>query len=339
MADSIHGLLGRLADEATVELPPAVARETLLELRSHIEEARQARLELGMSERDAEAETVLAFGEAHRTIRDLAREHGRRWERPALGLALGALLLPVWSDLLMDASSWLTGSDHNLPVMAVPTAVLAGLFLRSCLRVRRVMAAPLLRLVAGTLLVSVVAGGWTRGVSGVSWSNTQARGTQARRAAAGPDRVLDSVANQVRQMDTAYRNGEAAVRAAGLSTIQGYPLPPDGRYVMDSVIRRTPDTAVMSLDHVPSFEVARRAWAVRGPATLASLDEQLRNQVEWHASALSVRDSSWLSTVRSDLPYKVTVAAGAAAALLLLNAVGVGVGAITRRQRRRMITR
>src|SRR5689334_23281600 len=99
--------------------------DTMRELRTHLEQCVEELYAEGHP--NPEEEAVARFGDRGRIveeIREVERKCLTRWDRLAMWLALSMTATVVLSDLLVDLSSWLTGSDFKTYGVAFPVAML-----------------------------------------------------------------------------------------------------------------------------------------------------------------------------------------------------------------------
>lgn len=148
----LSGYLDRLEQEARHALPPDEARALVFEARDHLEHSIQARLELGATPEEAEAEAIAAFGTAQ-AVGDEAKWREPRIDRRFLLSCLVVLLFWGWVGTIQSLPDW----------MAIPFVLIAGAvhvaFVVASLYARRIQAIAL-----GAILVPL----W------LGWSTKQA---------------------------------------------------------------------------------------------------------------------------------------------------------------------
>lgn len=79
MGKHLDWLIAELKRHGKDRLPTEETKILLQEVRTHIEEGVQARMDLGLSAEQAEKETVEAFGDPEKIVRELSRSGKRKY--------------------------------------------------------------------------------------------------------------------------------------------------------------------------------------------------------------------------------------------------------------------
>ena len=284
------------------------------------------------------------FGEAKGYRAAAEPRLARLPEREVVRLAFLTLLVPIGLDLLMDASSWLNGSDSSVALLSVPlTLYFAFRFLLASSRSRRFLFAPIAGATIACFALFLVLGGWTRAADPNGYG-TRSRGTalQRRKGLIGTElpRKLARQAELARgaKLFDAPRPtigvGEFRVSKGYLvptlssgerSTWKGDPRA--GRWLLDG-LRYLP---------VPTYAAARSAWAERSPefSRLArSGVEGERQEIDELARVVAC---PWSVSVAAEREPKSTMGFVALVWLLLLHGLGFLFGAISRNRRGRRL--
>lgn len=77
MRRTVDGLIDDIRTLARKRVNRVGLDESLDEVRAHLDEAIQARLEIGLSREESENEAILSFGDPEEFVQDLANEHGK----------------------------------------------------------------------------------------------------------------------------------------------------------------------------------------------------------------------------------------------------------------------
>lgn len=143
---SVTRFLDRFAAEAGKSLPPIDVEILREEMRAHLEESIQARLELGASEEEAERQALAEFGSA-KQIGTESRRQESTVDRGFLAISLAVLVF--W----IDAISIGPPSDALNDVLLLLLLALHVLFLRAAARTRRFQAETLAYVLGGAWML------------------------------------------------------------------------------------------------------------------------------------------------------------------------------------------
>jgi hypothetical protein len=341
----IDTFLASLRSDLLAFFPAREAEERVREIAGHIEQAIADRSE----EEDPVGTALAEFGEPN-GYRKAAERQGeqillRRPEREVVRLAALTLLVPIGLDVLMDLSSWVTGSDSSTWLVSVPlTAFLALRFVLASTRSRRFLFAPIAATTMVCFALYLALGGIARATEAPGGVGTRTRGTAyARRAGLIRDSLpakearLASVQRATRLFAEPFpTQGIGEFRAATGYLVPSIPErdraiwkgdPAAGRWLMD-FMRYLP---------VASYAGAKRVWQERAPEMLryARLGvEGERNEIQELTRVVSC---PWSVSVAAAVEPKTAMGIVALMGLLVLHGVGVLSGLLTRRNRQRRL--
>ena len=145
MAKSTQELIGEIRSLSANRLDGRRREEMLEELRSHLEEAVRARLELGQSIKEAEEEVVLSFGDPKEFVLRMQEQHPaerRHWfDRDVLlALLCTTLFLTVTYALASNSAGW----SMPYPVFLLGVVLLAIWIVLTSWRTQRSQVLPLI---------------------------------------------------------------------------------------------------------------------------------------------------------------------------------------------------
>jgi hypothetical protein len=322
-------------------VPAAELESMLAEIGSHLSESVAEFKAAGHP--DPEEAAIAEFGGARSIAGAVQSSRGgfrfTENERRMLSVASLLIFFPVVADLAVDLSSFATGSDSALTLLAIPGLGVLGYLLHRSLSVRRILALPLAGLVLISFLLAVVGGGFTRAVSYGSTSYTQARGTAIKRMQSLERFTLPHAQARVAELETgvqAFASGPASPDLTRFRTYRGYLAPAMETNVPSSFTsdpRWRIDAARYRVE--PRFEDAARAWAENAPEIVGFARVSAAGVQREIDQLGEVASSSWLASVRADWWEKSAIACMGFVLLLAAHATGVVIGALSRRRRAR----
>lgn len=319
---------------------PAMA-EILAELRDHLQDSAEELRATGSL--NPEADAVAEFGQAKKVGQELAAERNRaRYstaEKAALSLAALAAVTPMALDLLVDLSSWLTGSDFRIFLIWYLVALWCLALFVASIRCRRLLSRQIAGIVLASGFVGLVVGGFSRGAQPGPWG-TQTRGTALQRMKGllserdGIGRI-QVVQDKLQAGVTAFATGNLGVfrqdggyivpKMDGMRTQIWQDDPRGWRYRYEAI----------DFGSTASLSEAKRLWAERGPEMIKLTQDGIRGNIGEAAELRKVVWSSWGETIRREFPIRGGFTLFGLIVLVGANLLGTGIGAMSRRWRRR----
>ncbi len=316
---------------------PAAINERVHEVQLHLEQSIEEFVELGVA--DPVAAALEAFGTVD-TYGDSVKKAGdgillRDSHQQVLKWVTALVLIPICADLAMDFSSWFT-SDSQLFLLGIPfCAYVLGRILVASTHSRKFLFIPITGIVAMGFVWFIVLGGFSRGALGDSM--TEPRGTASRSVSS---LQLFSLSNQLLQAKglregySVFRSDHPTAGVGEFRVAQGYLTPEQ----VDSKYRTGWYSTVSigaSMVPVSNYSEARLGWMKMGPKAIQWADEAVastRRQIEEQSR---VANSSWLSSVQADLPFKIPSGIFVWFSIITIHALGMGYGVVRRRSGRR----
>ena len=317
--------------------------ERLRELRSHIELSVLEFTELQVE--DPVGKALLQFGSVETYQKSVKSAGGgvllRQAERTTLLWLSAVLLVPICADLLMDFSSYLTGSDSGMWAVGVPVcAFLTWRFGRASFNCRRHLGLQITAIVAACSVWFVVLGGFSKAASGPLEVGIQSRGTAARRLEGLKSYSLSAKQAKLAMIEKGISLFSKQVPTMGIGEFrvaQGYLVPRvrDESVATYSAVGAEPRSTfdAMELQPVPTFDDARRTWIAAGPGMLKTAHAAIRLEQDEIRDLTITIHSSWLSSVRVDYGSKCQIMLAAWFGLMLVHAVAMASGLLVRRLR------
>lgn len=323
--------------------PPDGVQERLREMRGHLDEAIQEFREAGEADPVGAALTDFGKSDGYRIGAQTA-VNGiliRQPERTVIRWAACLLLIPMGLDLVMDLSSWYTGSDSALWAVSGPLVIALGIgLLVSSTRSRRFLAAPLMSMIVASFALYLVLGGFTRAADGDGLVGTRTRGTALRRR----DGLLSDTLPRKEAVLEKLRSG-AALFASSVQPADVGPFQVKEGFLTPSIPGswradwkndpRAPRWLIDGLEYVPvgNYATAHDLWQANSPELLRLAGSGIAGEKEEIEELNRVAACPWLTSVKAEIEPKFAMGVACGGMLLFVHGFGVACGALTRRRR------
>ena len=336
----VQAFLTALRGDLLSFFPAREADERLREIAGHLEQAITERA----AEPDPVALALAEFGEAEGYRAAAEPRLARHPEGEVVRLMLFLVGVPLALDLLMDASSWLDGSDSSTALLSVPIVLfLAFRFIMASTRSRRFVLLPIMAVTMGLFSGYLLLSGWTR-TGDPEGYGTRARGTAYHRRMG---LIRDTLPDKKRRVALLERGERLFVQprpASGIGEFRvamGYLVPgipaesratwkgdPRGaRWLFDG----------LRYEPVADYAEARAAWTAQMPELRRLARSGIAGEREEIAELGRAVASPWRTTVLANREPVVAMALFTFGWLLVLHGVGFLLGAISRGRRGRRL--